>query len=435
MSTYVDLKIRKLSLFTWRSFFDKKTLALFFTNGDLVINHNAKYDDTDDETYTQYKYSTTIEKAKKRLNACGYTLKKIKNDFIYKKSNCLDYNDLRMKLNLDENKLDELIERKISQITFKKWSNSVKKYSHYLLDNKLEYTDKFYKTISLDLAPKTECDKLVFKSILNSESDSFFGCLYDEFDPLNTVRLILENCAQTDTIEIDISEMVGYTYESIEDMQLDNSLEKTIVLVEGVNDKNILEFSFKHIYPHLADLYYFMDFGYAQNKKREGGVGALSNSIKTFIAAKLKGRFIALYDNDTIGVQAKKKLLKQLIRLPDNYRILNYPNIKLAKRYPTIGTNGKTIFDNINGRACSIELYLPTELLKQETDTLSPIRWESYIEDKEDSDYQGVITNKKKINESFDEYKNDIERGIKQFNLNDWTNMKILLDELIDSFN
>ena len=62
-----------------------------------------------------------------------------------------------------------------------------------------------------------------------------------------------------------------------------------------------------------------------------------------------------MYDNDTAGVFAKNKLeydLKNII--PSNFRIMNYPNIERAKKYPTIGTNNKIINDNINGRACSI---------------------------------------------------------------------------------
>ncbi len=38
------------------------------------------------------------------------------------------------------------------------------------------------------------------------------------------------------------------------------NVSKTIVLVEGSSDKDILEFAMSQLYPHLSDLFYFMDF-------------------------------------------------------------------------------------------------------------------------------------------------------------------------------
>lgn len=58
-----------------------------------------------------------------------------------------------------------------------------------------------------------------------------------------TIRIILEGCDPTQELSVDITEMVGWTYPSIDEMRLDEPNEKTIVLVEGTNDKAIFEFA------------------------------------------------------------------------------------------------------------------------------------------------------------------------------------------------
>lgn len=440
MGVEVSLHIKNLELLYWKSYFDKETLGLFFSNDDLLIIPNAKYEITDEETYTQYKYSTTIKKAKSRLNSIGYTLKKIEDEFNQKKLNCLDYFILINRFEMDNEEYDKEVKRRVDKyVTFKKWFNSVKKYSQYLISNELQYGANFTKIIPDEIMPKNECDKLVVNSLIKNSEMSYFGCLFDEFNPINTIRIILENCNDNDLLEIDISEMVGWTYNSIDDMRLEDVIEKTIVLVEGTSDKAILEFALKHIYPHLYDLYYFMDFEYAKDKKRQGGVDAISNNIKTFITSKIKGRFIALFDNDTVGFQAKEKLLYEINDLPSNFKILCYPNIQLGKSYPTISTNGKIVFDNINGRACSIELYLPEFLVKQKDNSLPPIHWESYVEqkigNKKLANYQGVVSTKDSIKEAFVEYKRQIDKGLKEFNCNEWGNIIILLNSIIMAYN
>lgn len=440
MGADVNLQVKELSLLYWKSYFDKETLGLFFTDDDLVVNKNFKYDDTDEdeEPHTQYKYSTTVGKALDRLNSAGYTLKKIEKEFNLKKSVCLDYWNLLNDLNIDDDKLDEVQEERMAKyVSFIKWQNAVWKYASYGLENGIYL---FWKDdIPIELKPKNECDKLVYHSLTDHNAESLYGCLVEEFDPINTIRLILEKCEKNTELYVDITEMIGWTYGSIEDMRIGEPIEKNIVLVEGTSDKSILEFALKNIYPHLYNLYYFMDFEYAKDKNRQGGVDAISNNIKTFITSKLKTKFIAIFDNDTIGKQAKERLLFEIKSLPDNCRLLTYPDISLCKRYPTIATTGKILFDNINGRASSLELYLPLHIIKQTNGTLPPIEWESRVRckvgQKELVDYQGVIATKGEIKDRFVEYKKQIEKGSSTFIIEEWGNMKTLLDEIIFAFN
>ena len=47
MGVDVELKVQNLSLLYWKSYFDKSALGMFFTDNDLVITENVKYDAED----------------------------------------------------------------------------------------------------------------------------------------------------------------------------------------------------------------------------------------------------------------------------------------------------------------------------------------------------------------------------------------------------
>lgn len=437
MGVDVELKVQNLSLLYWKSYFDKNALGMFFTDNDLVITENVKYDaeDSDEEPHTEYKYSTTVQKAISRLDCLGYTIKNAELEFNKNKYRCLDYFGVIYHLKKSFDDYDEIQEERTRKyVTFSKWCNSVWKYARYGLENGLylHFKDEYDPC----LTPKTECDRIVFKSLKRGEN-SYFGCLYDEFNPIYTIRIILEKCDPNDELSVDISEMVGWTYSSIDEMRLEEPNEKTIVLVEGTNDKAILEFALQNIYPHLYDLYYFMDFELDLGKKRKGGADAILINLKAFVYSKLRSRFIGIFDNDTAGKHAMKRLMFDIGDLPENIRVISYPNIQRANRYPTIGMNGKTVLDNINGRACSIELYLPDFLLKNGMD-YPPIEWESRMKTKigneEIQEYQGAVSHKTEIESNFKEYKKAIEKGKEVFDANDWSEMKKLLDSIIYAF-
>ena len=440
MGVHVELKLKELSLLHWKSYFDRDRLGIFFTDEDLSVSEGSKYDkaDAEESSHTEYIYSTTVRKAIQRLDSIGYTLGRVQSDFENSKMECLNCWNILHNMRVNDNRYDEVMAQRIDKyVTFKKWKNAVLKYAHFEANHGsiLFCSDE---EIPEQLKPKTECERIVYNSLRDYHSESFYGCLYQEFDPINTIRLILESFSGDETLYIDISEMVGWTYDSIDDMYIGDPREKTIVLVEGTSDKSILEFALKHIYPHLYNLYYFMDFEYAEGKNRPGGVDAISNNMKAFIASRLKSKFIAIFDNDTVGCQAKERLCYEIGSLPDNCRVLTYPDIKLAKHYPTIAVNGKIVLDNINRRACSIELYLPDYFLRTSNGDYSPIEWENRVQCKIGKEkriaYQGVISDKDSIKARCFKSIKEIDDGKLQFCIDEWSNMKILIDTIIDAF-
>lgn len=441
MGANVELMVKDLSLLYWKSYFDRDTLGLFFTDDDLIITEESEHNATceTNEKYHSYKYSTTVQKAIDRLNSIGYTLSSVETAFEINKERCLDYYRLLYDLKIDFEEYDYVMKKRIEKyVTFAKWKNSVKKYALYGLNNSF-FEFKFQNIKMPDaLKPKTECDKIVFNSLTDYTSESFFGCLYSEFDHLYTIRLILEFLDKNEEIYVCLDEILGWTYDSLSELTIGEPTPKTIVLVEGTSDKEILEFALKNIYPHLYNLYYFMDFEYAKDKRRQGGIDAISNNLKTFITSKLNARFIAIFDNDTVGIQARKKLEYDISILPKNCKILNYPPIKFAKKYPTIAVNGKKVFDDINGKACSIEVYLPDQLLKSANGDFFPIFWESRVQCKLGREhivgYQGEITEKEFIKQAFVKYKTAINNNEKFFICDDWIKMKQLIDTIITAF-
>lgn len=168
--------------------------------------------------------------------------------------------------------------------------------------------------------------------------------------------------------------------------------EKIIVLTEGKTDTEFLLIGLNKFYPHLRGYYHFMDF---ENSRYEANASRLVHSIKSFVGSGIKNKIIAIFDNDAAALKEIKNLKK--VKFPENIRVLQYPNIEIAKDYPTIGPSGIQKMD-INGLAGSIELYLGQDCLKQEG-IFTPIQWTGFMESI--GKYQGVILNKEVIQKKF----------------------------------
>lgn len=437
MSEYADIMIKNLSLASFRNYLDNEIVSLFFSSEDLVITPNCKIDLENDESdgHTQYVYRTTVEKAKQRLDVCGFSIANFEKIFNANMFQAVCYDDFLFHLKVDCDHFEEESQKRIeNRVTFTKWKNAMHKIVSYELEKgNLRWLDSL-----AEINIRTECDKIIFYSLSNIDAESFYGINTRFIDVAYIFRMILESCDCDEEIELDFSRLQYWAEDCIpRALVAVGNTEKTIVLVEGTSDKDILEFSMKQIYPHLSDLFYFMDFELENVKKRKGGVDTIANNLKAFVYSKIKAKFIAIFDNDAVGKQAAKKLVYEIGKLPDNFRVLNYPNIKRAQKYPTIGVNGKLVLDNVNERACSIELYLPEFILK--IDNMYPfVEWESRVTVKlgnqELQAYQGVVSEKVAIQKRFTQYKKSMVKGKCTFNESEWIDMKSLLDEIINSF-
>jgi len=218
------------------------------------------------------------------------------------------------------------------------------------------------------------------------------------------LRLALETCTEQENLVYDLTDLVssGYFTKNEDFVALafestaneHTSRSKIVILTEGKSDGWILSESMKILYPHLADYFTFMDFEAA---RVEGGASHLAKIVKSFAGAGIANKVIAIFDNDTTGLEAIRSLRQ--IKLPGNLSVLKLPDLKSLRKYPTIGPSGPVRM-NVNGLAASIELYLGEDVLR-ENGKLTPVKWSSYIPSM--GQYQGEILDKDRIHKRFKE--------------------------------
>lgn len=410
MGSYAHLAFDGTDLLFWKSRVDKDVLSHFFLASDFQ-SYEEQADDDPTEKRMCHKLSTTVKKAKERLNASGYTLLRAKAEFDELSADDFfhyDYED------------EELCEKIKAAITFEKWKKAVHKFFR-IKPYEYRYGDKTKPSASGLI------ETMVRESLISDFDDyGFFGIQYDMF---NTFRVILEFLSDDDLVECNLSDLIDSGYYTIADFATLENDKRTLILVEGTTDKVILDFAFAKLFPHLYDLFYIVDFDYGI--KRDGGTSFLVKNLATFINAKINNRIIGLFDNDAEGQKTKNSLPATL---PKNFRVLSYTNIDLGKSYPTLSTTKtlKIVKDDILGRACSIELYLPDTLIQDPAGNFHPIQWQSWFD--RERVYQGRISNKTIIFDSFLEYKRKVENGELQFNSTEWQRMKQLIFAIVKAF-
>ncbi|MGE9310428.1 HEPN/Toprim-associated domain-containing protein [Niabella sp. CJ426] len=244
---------------------------------------------------------------------------------------------------------------------------------------------------------------LELKSIINNKAIDYTGDrnslqtalitdgLYVAGQSIPAALYSILSCVNDDAIvEYDLSDVIdgGWVKPKVAD---NITSEKIIILTEGKTDAIFIKKSLQLLYPHLFPYYHFMDF---EGYRVEGGASILVKTLKVFAASNVKHPIIALFDNDTAGIAEMKKIPA---KLPNNIKALKMPDINLAKKYPTIGPEGSKQM-NVNGLACSIELYLGKEILSK-NGYLSKIKLISF--DNSHGTYQGVLENKGEVQKIF----------------------------------
>lgn len=272
----------------------------------------------------------------------------------------------------------------------------------------------------------------LIRHILKDDDEFLWGFPCHDFRCF--FRALLEIVSDESEVAQDITDLVyaGYYADTdevchiaLEDMIGDYAVSsKIIVLTEGSTDTEFLSKSLKLLYPHLFDYYTFMDFGF----KPPGGVGPLVNAVKSFAGAGIENRVIALFDNDTAAFSAVESLKN--INIPNNIVIKHYPDIPLADSYPALGPNGKSL-QNINGLACSIELYLGRDVLEKDGD-LIPIQWKGF--DGHISRYQGEILEKTEIQDRFREKIEECFQDTSKIKLTSWEELHLLFQHVFGVF-
>ena len=214
------------------------------------------------------------------------------------------------------------------------------------------------------------------------------------------------------------------TYDEEEDITEEPT--KIIVLTEGSTDREFLERTLKVLYPELSKYYSFLEF---HSSNLQGGASSLVHLVKGFVGAGIFNKTIAILDNDTAAIDALRSLRN--VSLPDTIRVITLPHLSLAENYPTIGPQGNLNVD-INGLACSIEIYFGSDVLSDAQGVLTPIQWMGY--NKALQKYNGEIINKREIQEKYRSLLDKVEKGQVGINECDWSGMKEVFRSIFSAF-
>lgn len=196
------------------------------------------------------------------------------------------------------------------------------------------------------------------------------------------------------------------------------------VLTEGSTDAEFIQAAIDILRPDISDLITFLD----PKAKPERNAAALARMVKHFSAAGVMQLVVALFDNDTAGHREFDTVPRSA--LPSNIKIATLPDLALARAYPTLlpppAPLGSTRIEDVNGRACGIEMYLGVDVLT-DNGILESVRWSAA------QPLQGSLANKNRIR---DRYRNKVKQvradpsTIAQL---DWEGMRAIIDTILQA--
>jgi len=427
MGSYCELYIADFPIFSSKSYVYPVVMTLFREIDKAVYERRVAernpiewgHIEADvDEIETVVEYRAPAKHVIQRLNVLGFTLDRVREEF--QETKAAEVQKLREWSDDDDHYL---------------WREDIAVLESTTLE---DYLKAFRTILDSGVHPlyylKRFPDASQLIKYILKESEEFhwgFPCL----DIRCFFRALLEIAPDESLVVQDLTEVVYAGYYDKDDKVCTLALQeligdyptnsKIIILTEGPTDTEVLEPSLKLLYPHLYQYYSFMDFGV----KPPGGVGPLINAVKSFAGAGIANRVIALFDNDTAAFSAVKSL--KGLDIPKNILIRHYPDIELARSYPSLGPSG-LVQQDINGLACGIELYFGVDVLEIDG-RLTPIHWKGY--DERLNRYQGEIMHKTELKNRFLEKLNRCQRNPAAINMGAWSDINRILVQILEAFN
>jgi len=426
MSSYCQLYIADYPVFSSNSYAYAPIMTLFRERDKRVFERRVSsrnplewshIESSRDELEIAVEYRALLRHVIQRLDILGFTLPVVQREF--------------QEIKTDEvEKLKEWAEDDSGY-----WQEEIKILESSTFD---DYVQAFRSILSSKvhtvhyLKEFPDASPLI-KYILKDHDDFYWG--FPCADIRAFIRTALEAAPNDADVIQDLTEVVQAGYYDADDTVSDMAYHelvgdypihsKIVVLTEGTTDTEILKPSFELLYPHLYDYYSFMDFG----MRPPGGVGSLVNAVKSFAGAGIQNRTIALFDNDTAAFSAVETL--KGIDIPPNIAIRHYPDMSLALTYPTIGPGGLQHQD-INGLACSIELYFGKDVLEVDGN-LTPVQWKGY--DERLRRYQGEILRKEDLKNRFLAKLTSAKEDYSTISKQDWSGVNEILLQIMGAFN
>ena len=279
-------------------------LISVFSESDKIITQEIEYE----EESTKVRYILSCKNYSDKLDIMGFTLKKAYDEF-FKVRNIYE----------SKSEFIKILNRSIE----------------FIIDNNI-YDEYFLDRENLEILENDKDLEDMVLFILRNKDILWGGSFID----IRFILRIVLSLYSDSKIIYDVSEIIANGYFD-EDFEFSKSAketakseyiinEKIIVLTEGKSDACVLETALNILYPHLSEYYSFLDF---KATRLRGSADALVSTIKAFISSGIANRTIAIFDNDTAGQEAMKLLSG--IEIPNNIKVLKYPDLEIAKKYPT----------------------------------------------------------------------------------------------------
>jgi hypothetical protein len=433
MGSRASLRLGQVVFEVWKDQVDDSIMILFSESEKRIRQMEPDpedeplSDDNEPSPLLRVEYATSIEVLKKRLDFLGFTLETCRRMF-----------DIAKEQEIRERR------RRIDDLSLKLGDEARK----YLIDcyskriELLSRADADQWLLELRRAflapPEDEPDELseLANSLRPGGLPHFLNPRFpDTYDERFRLRFELE-ALQTGEAVLDISDLVDDGFCSYSDPistwarqwvpARDREALHLIILTEGSSDKFVLESALGLLRPELAEYISFMDFAAF---KVEGGASFLANIVRSFAGAGIRDRIVAIFDNDTAGCSAQSGLLKQ--NLPDNIKVMRYPDIDLARNYPTRGPSGHVAMD-VNGSGASIELYLGRDVLTEPSGALAPVQWKAL--DPSMKRYQGEVVGKRGCMDRFSEKLRRLGGSSEASDLSEWRDLGTIIDAICSAF-
>jgi hypothetical protein len=309
-----------------------------------------------------YHYHTTVKIALERLDILGFTLTKVKSSLEEKiKERC------------------HFLEKSLKDITVPNGDYFIKKELEAIQKSGFESFKGAFQEIkenrfTINNLESKQLSNLAKYLLRRSHYD--WQYYYPDQHPLNYLRFILECCKSSADVTLDFTDLVrsGFATKeaNIRDISIKNTsmdyaiFSKILVLTEGESDAEILKIALAKLYPYLSNYYLFMPFHLTEisrERKIPGSAQALLQRIKSFAACQINNRIIGVFDNDYEGRNALKQIDPRA--LPDNIKLISYPDIEANKEYPISNGNYKDInYKDINGKAAFLETYFGSQVME-----------------------------------------------------------------------
>ncbi|PUU71894.1 hypothetical protein DBB36_00610 [Flavobacterium sp. WLB] len=388
MGSISQLTIADYPLFSVKNGYYQEIVNLIFLPEDFIKEKRKNSSrnklvwgdayDGDKGSYLFNGYQQTVGICKQRLEILGMTIQKAKKEFPIAKKIAVE---------------DFFYSFPLSKFSFKDYLDEI---SDIIKKREVHY-DQLYSNFR--------------ESLITGELG-----IYGQTTASHLYSIL--SCVPEDSIvEYDLTDIIdgGWTKDNVSE---DINFEKILVLTEGKTDVEFISASLKKLYPHLYSYYHFIDF---DEYKVESNASALVKLVIALAASNIKHPIIVLFDNDTTGIMEMKRL--NSIAMSNNFKILKFPDLPYAKKYPSIGPTGLKIM-NINSLACGIEMYFGIDTLTKEG-KLIPIHWKAYNE--KEKKYQGEISEKSYVQDKF-------RKKLKSNTVSDFSGIDLILTNIFQAF-